>query len=382
MGQICLWHYRPNQFGLGDEMRKIVGPILTGLLLLGVAAAIYVSADKQLAQLNKVSVRGLIGSEKLAFFQDPRVIEVFAENGLEVEVKKSGSREIATRHDLDHWDFAFPAGIPAAEKISRERQARKSFQVAFTPMVVASWETIAKILEANGIVKMRDNIYYLIDMRRLLEIIEQGKRWTDLEQSENYQARKSILINSTDIRRSNSAAMYLALASYLFNGETVVENKIQGEALVNRLANLFIRQGYTEHSSAVPFNDYLVMGIGKAPLVMTYEAQYLYAAAQQQITDDMRLLYPEPTLYTKHVLVALTAAGERLGQVLITDKKLQALMIEHGWRNSDIAGFERFVNNHKLQVPKSLVNVIEPPSYEVIESLIQIIERDHYGGAH
>jgi hypothetical protein len=176
--------------------------------------------------------------------------------------------------------------------------------------------------------------------------------------------------------------MYLALASYLFNGETVVENKIQGEALVNRLANLFIRQGYTEHSSAVPFNDYLVMGIGKAPLVMTYEAQYLYAAAQQQITDDMRLLYPEPTLYTKHVLVALTAAGERLGQVLITDKKLQALMIEHGWRNSDIAGFERFVNNHKLQVPKSLVNVIEPPSYEVIESLIQIIERDHYGGAH
>jgi hypothetical protein len=363
-------------------MRKIIGPIITGLLVLGVAAAIYISVDKQLTQLTKVSVRGLIGSEKLAFFQDPRVIERFAENGFEVEVKKSGSREIATRHDLDNWDFAFPAGIPAAEKISREQQARKSFQVAFTPMVVASWESIAKILEANGMVKMRDNIYYLIDMKRLLEAIEQGKRWTDLEQNDSYQARKAILINSTDIRRSNSAAMYLALASYLFNGESVVENQSQGAALVERLANLFIRQGYTEHSSAVPFNDYLVMGIGKAPMVMAYEAQYLYAAAQRQIRDNMRLLYPEPTLYTKHVLVALTETGERLGQVLTTDQGLQELMLAHGWRTNDTAGFERFVKKHGLQVPQTLVNVIESPSYEVIESIIQTIERNHYGGAH
>ncbi|MBV2120336.1 MAG: hypothetical protein KUF74_02665 [Candidatus Thiodiazotropha sp. (ex Ctena orbiculata)] len=363
-------------------MRKIAGPLLTGLLVVGVAAAIYVSADKQLSQLNKVTVRGLIGSEKLAFFQDPRVIEAFANKGLEVEVKKSGSREIATRHDLNNWDFAFPAGVPAAEKISRENQARKSYQVAFTPMVVASWESIAKILEANGIARMRDNIYYLIDMKKLLEIIEQGKRWTDLPQNESYQARKSILINSTDIRRSNSAAMYLALASYLFNDEAVVENTTQADALVDRLANLFIRQGYTEHSSAVPFNDYLIMGIGKAPMVMAYEAQYLYAASQSQLRGDMRLLYPEPTLYTKHVLVALSEPGEQFGQVLTTDPTLQGLMIEHGWRNSDRAGFDSFIQSRKLQVPASLVNVIEPPSYEVIESMIQTIERDHYGGAH
>jgi hypothetical protein len=363
-------------------MRKIIGPLLTGLLVVGVGAAIYLSAGKQLSQLEKVDVRGLIGSEKLEFFSDPRVRELLSNHGLEVEIKKAGSREIATRHDLKQWDFAFPAGIPAAEKISREHSVKKSFQVAFTPMVIASWLPIVEVLEKNSIVKKRDNTYYLIDMKRLLETIELGTRWTDLEQNNHYPARKSILVNSTDIRRSNSAAMYLALASYIFNGEQVVENIDQANQLTDRLADLFIRQGYTEHSSAVPYNDYLVMGIGKAPMVLAYEAQYLYSASEDKLRPDMRLLYPEPTIYTKHVLVALTDAGVKLGEVLTNDPKLQKLMIEHGWRNKDIAGFEAFISRHKLQVPSSLVNVIEPPSYEVIESTIQKIEQQHYAGAH
>ncbi|MBT2970957.1 MAG: hypothetical protein KME56_08105 [Candidatus Thiodiazotropha sp. (ex Ctena orbiculata)] len=363
-------------------MRKIIGPLLTGLLIVGVGTGIYLSAGKQLSQLEKATIRGLIGSEKLDFFNDPRVIEALSDHGLEIEVKKSGSREIATRHDLKNWDFAFPAGIPAAEKITRGYAAKKSFQVAFTPMVIASWLPIAEILENNGIVTKRDGIYYFIDMKRMLHVIEQGKRWTDLEHNSNYQARKSILINSTDIRRSNSAAMYLALASYIFNDEQVLENNEQANQLTDRLSNLYVRQGYTEHSSAVPFNDYLVMGIGKAPMVMAYEAQYLYSAAENKLRPDMRLLYPEPTIYTKHVLVALTDAGVKLGEVLTTDPKLQKLMIEHGWRNEDISGFDEFISKHNLQVPTSLVNVIEPPSYEVIESTIQKIEQQHYDGAH
>ncbi len=363
-------------------MRKILGPVLTGLLVVGVGAAIWMSMGEQLGKLEKVQVKGLIGSEKLAFFNDPKVIEALANASLEVEVKKSGSREIATRHDLEQWDFAFPAGIPAAEKIQREFKTKKSFQVAFTPMVIASWDIIADILIANQIVEKRENAYYIMNMKRLLAEIEAGKRWAEFEASQSYPARKSVLINSTDIRRSNSAAMYLALASYLFNNEMVVENQQQVEQLIGRLASLFIRQGYTEHSSAVPFNDYLVMGIGKAPMVMAYEAQYLYAAAENQLREGMQVLYPEPTIFTKHVLVALSEGGVKLGEALMNDPTLQALMVSHGLRNSDARAFDDFVSTHKLNVPNNLVNVIEPPSYEVIESMIQIIERDHYGGAH
>lgn len=363
-------------------MRKIIGPVVTLALVLGVGAAIWMSANTEMDNWQKVVVRGLSGSEKMPFFRDPRVIEALANRGVEVIVKKSGSREIATRHDLTQHDFAFPAGIPAAEKIQREYKKGKSYQVAFTPMVVASWDVIAQLLLANGIVEQRGDGYFALDMKKLLLAIEQGKRWTDLENHQPFPARKAVLINSTDIRRSNSAAMYLALASFLFNGEAVLGNQQQADALVDRLAKLFIRQGYTEHSSAVPFNDYLVMGIGKAPMVMAYESQFLYAAAQGQLRPGMAVLYPEPTLYTKHVLVALTPAGEKLGEALMTDPVLQSLMIEHGWRNQNIAAFDAFVKKHALGIPPTLVNVIEPPSYEIIESMIQRIETEHYGGAH
>jgi len=363
-------------------MRKIIGPVVTLALIVGVGAAIWMSANTEMDKWQKVVARGLSGSEKMPFFQDPRVVEALAKQGIEVDVKKSGSREIATRHDLTQYDFAFPAGIPAAEKIQREHKKGKSYQVAFTPMVVASWEAIAQVLAANGIVEKRDDSYFIVDMKKLLSVIEEGKRWTDLENHKPFPARKSVLINSTDIRRSNSAAMYLALASYLLNGEAVVENPQQADALIDRAASLFIRQGYTEHSSAVPFNDYLVMGIGKAPMVMAYESQYLFAASQGQLRSGMELLYPEPTLFTKHVLVAFTPAGERLGEALMNDPELQALMIDHGWRNQNVTAFDAFLKKHDLHIPATLFNIIEPPSYEIVESMIQRIEAEHYGGAH
>ena len=45
------------------------------------------------------------------------------------------------------------------------------------------------------------------------------------------------------------------------------------------MSPLFLRQGYVENSSEGPFDDYLVQGMGKAPMVMIYEAQYLARAA-------------------------------------------------------------------------------------------------------
>ena len=50
------------------------------------------------------------------------------------------------------------------------------------------------------------------DLKRLLAMSEKGVRWRDLKDNTAFPTGKSILINSTDVRKSNSAAMYLALA--------------------------------------------------------------------------------------------------------------------------------------------------------------------------
>ena len=67
-----------------------------------------------------------------------------------VQVDTAGSREIATRVDLDTYDFAFPAGIPAAERIRRERKITAFYQPFYTPMAVGTFKPIARLLSATA----------------------------------------------------------------------------------------------------------------------------------------------------------------------------------------------------------------------------------------
>jgi hypothetical protein len=358
-------------------MKRLIGPILLAVLILGVGTALFLSARQQSFLRQIVTVHGLIGSEKEPFFKDPRVIEQFRKDGFVVQYETAGSRTIATSYDLSKYDFAFPAGVPAAEKIRQSQKNSKSFNVFFTPMAIASWKPIAQILVANGVAKDQGG-YYTLDMAQYLKLVSDGKRWSDLSQNAAYEVNKSILITSTDVRKSNSAAMYLSLASYVANGNNIVQSDADIQKVQPLVESLFLKQGYTESSSEEPFQDYLTMGPGKAPLVMIYEAQFVSQAAQPQgISDQMVLMYPEPTIYSKHVYVSLSTPGEQLGNALLTDPELQRLAVEFGFRNGDGAYFKQFIQSHHLSVPDNLVNVVEPPSFEVLERMIQQIEQKY-----
>jgi len=358
-------------------MKRWLGPLLSFALIIGVGVAIYLSVQEQFAQLSQVSVRGLIGSEKEEFFQDPLVQAILHDHQLDVHIQKAGSRQIAIEFELDQYDFAFPAGLPAAEKIRREHDVHKFYNPFFTPMTVASWQPIAKLLAANGIAKAHRDGYYSLNMAALLDAIAAQKRWNELDQNAAYPVNKSILITSTDVRRSNSAAMYLALASYVANNNSVVQTDADIARVQPLIEALFLRQGFTAYSSEAPFEDYLVMGMGKAPLVMMYESQFIYriAARNGSITAEMVLMYPEPTLFTKHTFLPFSPAGERLGELLENNPELQRLAVQHGFRTRDLTYFREFTREHGVTVADNLVNVIEPPSYEIIERMIQLIEQ-------
>jgi hypothetical protein len=360
-------------------MKRFFAPLLTLLLAMGVGYAIYLSVAEQSVTV----IRGLIGSEKEEYFRDPRVVDALQRNSLKVEYVKAGSREIATKFDLKTYDFAFPAGVPGAEKIRREHNIAKFYPAFFTPMTIASWKRVVQILEANKIAERKSGVYYIIDMQRLLNLVKQHKRWNELPSSESFPVGRAVLVNSTDVRSSNSAAMYLSLASYILNDNNVVSNDSQARMIIDELIALFARQGFSGYSSEAPFQDYVSQGPGKSPLVMIYEAQFLSAKAQNNspISDDMILLYPEPTVFTKHILVPLNEKGERLGEALMNDSKLKQLAIEHGFRNDDRAGFQTFVKQHNLQVPDEIVNVVEVPSYEIIERMITEIEASYKGSS-
>lgn len=163
------------------QVKRFFGLLISVLFLVGVAAGIYFSSqDKQTqdaaeaAAHNVEVVKGLIGSEKEAFLTDPRVTAILRKRGFELQVSKAGSREISSRPDLKSFDFGYPAGAPGAIKLQQVTGAKTSIPTYYTVMAIASWESLVPVLEANGLVSRRDGHYYIIDMRRLLEMVGAG----------------------------------------------------------------------------------------------------------------------------------------------------------------------------------------------------------------
>lgn len=365
-------------------MRKLLGPLLLVLLIVGVGYAIRRSVADSLskraaarAAAEVVAVRGLVGSEKIGYLSDPRVLAVLRQHGIDLKIEKSGSREMAVRSDLKKYDFAFPAGVPAATRLARALGVSKSYQPFFTPMTIASWKPIVDVLIANGIARQTDSTTVTLDLHKLIPIIQSGRRWRDLPHNPDYAIGRSVLVSTTDVRTSNSAAMFLALATYVLNGDNVVQSDAEVARVLPTASQFFLRQGFQEASSAGPFEDYLTMGMGKAPMVLIYEAQYIeYLLRNGHARPGMVLVYPQPTIYTKHVFVPLTPAGERLGGLLEQDSALQHLAAEYGLRTAD-PGYEQGLwRGHGLSVPAELLDVADPPSYEVLERMITSIERE------
>jgi hypothetical protein len=361
--------------------RKAIGPLLGVLLLVGVVIAIAYSIRDRKEEIagahstSHITVKILSGSEKEPFLADPELASILEAEGIAITVQKAGSREIATRPDLKSFDAAYPAGAHAAVKISQTTGSKLVYPTFYTPMAVASWKTLIPVLQRAGLVSQKDGTFYIVDMAKLIEMMQRGTRWKDLPDNTAYAVGKSILVTSTDVRKSNSGGMYLALAAYLTNGNNVVENDADADKVAGSMVGLFSKQGFQESSSAGPFEDYTAMGIGKAPLVMIYEQQFLeYVLAHPNPNPDMALLYPVPTILSKHSLVALSDNGARFAQVMTTNPKIVSVAHRYGFRTQDNTDLFAAVEAKKLLIPHTIVDVIDPPSFDVLEKLIGRID--------
>ena len=363
---------------MNQSPRRLAAIGLAILLIIGVGYGILRSATESLGP-GAVALHGLIGSEKDPFFKDARVAAALKRGGFVVTTNTAGSRQIAGA-DLSKEAFAFPAGVPAAEKIRRDHPASKSFVPFYTPMAIATWKPIVDVLTKAGVARS-DGTTTILDIRAYMDLVARNSRWKDLPGNTAYAVNKSVLITSTDVRKSNSAAMYLSLASYVANGDNIVENDAGVARIMDQLAPLFLRQGFVASSSEEPFEDYLVQGMGHSPMVMIYESQFVQraAAADGSIRPDMVLMYPDPTIFSKHTFVGLTDAGKRLGEFLTNDPEMRSLATQYGFRTTDTAAFATFVQSHQLAVPASLISVIDPPTYETLEAMITRLEAAYSG---
>ncbi|MCC3312055.1 three-helix bundle dimerization domain-containing protein [Nocardia africana] len=322
-----------------------------------------------------ITAHGVVGSEKMGFFTDPRVVDALARKGIRLEVDPAGSRQIATSVKLDGDDFAFPSSSLAAERIQRERGITAKYTPFSSPMVVASFRPIVDLLARAGIA--RPGTVPAFDMRRYLDLTQQGAQWDQLEGNTAYPVRKNVLISTTDPRTSNSAAMYLAVAAYVANDDAIVQGPAAENFVLSKVSRLFTKQGYTENSSAGPFGEYLTAGMGPTPMVWGYESQFVEAAVAGKLPADAVMLYPSPTVLSRHTLVPLTATGDRVGQLLSTDPELQRLAAEHGFRTADPSQFSAVTAEHHIPVAPDVVDVVDTPTYDTLEHLLDGVARSY-----
>ncbi len=317
-------------------------------------------------------VTGVIGSEKAAFFADERVRAAFLAHGLEVRADPAGSRQIATTVPLDRYDFAFPSSSPAADKLLARHPTARTYAPFSSPMAVATFAPIVDLLTQAGVVAAGSTTF---DVRRYLELAAAGTRWDQLPGNTTFPARKDVLLSTTAPCQSNSAAMYLGIASYVANADGVVADQTIAAQVTPSVQPLFRDQGYLPPTTEVLFEDYLSAGMGRVPMALVYEAQYLAEALSPDpvLPADGRLLYPSPTIFSRHTLVPLTPGGDRVGELLTTDPQLAALAAEHGFRPTDPRAFAAAFRDRGLPEPPALVDVVEPPSFDTLEGMLSLL---------
>lgn len=371
-------------------MRRVVGVALSFALvvsvalwgvaqLLGLSTARAISAGPVPSdQLS--TVHGIVSTELRPYFEDPAVKQAFAAAGLSLDIETAPSREIATNRNLLVYDFAFFSSAPAAEKVSRAAGGQlQLFSPFYSPMAIASYRPIVELLQAGGVAKQAVTGEYTFDMKAYLNLVAQGTRWRQLPQNAVYPTNKSVLVRTADLRTSNSAAMYLAIASYVANGSAIVDNAQQAASVGPRMDKLFLGQGYSESWTESPFDDYLALGMGKTPMLLVYESQFLERRIRHDpaVTDNMVLMYPTPDVLSKHTIAAATPRGAQVGQLLSSNPDLQRLAAGYGYRTADPAVFRKVLDAAQVPMPPDLPDIVDPPRYEVLEQLIARLEKEY-----
>lgn len=337
--------------------------VLCCVLIIAAIGAFWPAND---ANADTILIRSHVGNLKVPYFENPEVQRILREKyGFEVDVDGMATTEMLCPEDpadLQDVDFLF-AGEQSQIAMYEDCQNRRDpyRNVFLSPMVIYSWTDTIDALEREGIARKDDSGAYFIDMPKLLALLESGATWEDL----GFPHRPTtVKVYPTDPDRSSSGRTFAGLLANTMNCLQVVDTASVSTVLPS-IYNYFSLVGFLEPSSEALFRSYLTLGEGARPLVALIESQladYLidHPKDQQFIRDNVRMLYPEPTVWTSHPVIARTENGEKLMQALL-DPELQQL----GW---EITGFRPAVPEVDIDVTKSGVPGMLPKIDSTIDS--------------
>lgn len=326
-----------------------------------------------------ITVTGYYGGEKEEFLKDPEVQQRLLNTyGITVNARKAGSVEMVDNTKLalsPTDDFVWPSS-QVSLAIYKEKQGTQlvgSDNIFNSPLVLYTWGPVVDALVKAKIAEKRGDSLYVVDMARLVNMINDGKKWSDIGLSLNGR----MAIRTTDPQFSNGGLIFAGLLSSTFNGGDVADDTTIG-AVLPKLSTFFGRLGLMEQSSKDLFQQYLTTGMGAKTIIAGYESQlveYLLQNPDQKamVLQNVRVLYPDPTVWSSHPFIARTSKGKRLMEAL-KDPVIQELAWrKHGFRS----GIASVVNDPKTLgipgIPTRIDSVVDMPSPSVMDRILSTL---------
>ena len=348
--------------------KKIAGLILLVVLMAVIGGIYFVTGNAP----RTVNVDGYVGGEKIELLEDEEVQSVFEEKyGLNVDYSRAGSLDMMTA-DLSGRDYLFPSSSIALEYYEDLHGSPVQSEIVLnTPIVLYTHQIVLDAFESQGLITTDGDIHY-IDMAGLLELIQNGAQWSDIGLPELY---GRVSVDTTDPSKSNSGNMFAALVANVLNeGQTVTEADLA--AVLPELQDIFGKLGYMETSSSDLFSQFLRMGVGAEPIIAGYESQLIEYAAEnpdeyEKIKEDLVMLYPIPTIWSSHVLIALDENGQKMITGLMDEEIQKLAWKRHGFR-TETNGIGKDVG--LSCVADSITQVTQVPEYKVMREIFEVLE--------
>ncbi|MCW3097260.1 MAG: hypothetical protein JWL77_2878 [Chthonomonadaceae bacterium] len=322
-----------------------------------------------------IILKGYIGSEKAAFLKDPQVIQILQQKfGLTLDFDERGSLDMVQDAHAAEKDFLWPSSQVALALYKEKGGPLARADIIFnSPIVLYSWGSVTEALIRADVVRKEKNTYYVVDFPKFVKMIVAGKKWQEIGMG---QLHGRVLIYSTDPTQSNSGTMFAGLLTdVLNNGEVVNEAKLP--AILPTVQKFFEAQGYMETRSDDIFQQFLNLGMGAKPIIIGYESQLLdyslsNAAALTSRKDPIRILYPKPTVWSSHPLMALNDRAKRLNDALLDPEIQRIAWTKHGFRSA--SGAQNDPKTFPITgVPETIENVVPMPSPRVTERILKAL---------
>lgn len=318
------------------------------------------------------TVQGEVSNDKLAIMNDPEVVAAFARAGMKVVSAALPGRDMIGSRTTG---FAWSTDDETAEMVMRGARdnpwARTQQAQFYTTPVILAWAPAADALARAGMVDGRGT-WRSVDIRRLVNTMIEGRRWSDLGAGGTWTSDRPIQVRTPDLDRSGTATLFLTLASQAVVGGRNVGSREEARSTADRIAPLFNLQGAQPDTLAEAMKEFTAFGISRTPLLIATEADAIQLLARMPTDSGIVVLYPDETIVAPQTFVPRTMVGQRVARVLSTETARRAA-IRHGYRIAGRKDLPGVWKRGEPRPPATFATILDDPEPDLVEAMIRRI---------